>query len=693
MMSTLSADRPQAVPSQDLFGYAPFAQTLTDAICRYRDRDALVLGLHGAWGSGKSTVLKFICHNLEQMEEDTRPIVIEFNPWWFSGQENLAKAFLGQLQAVLPTKLKAFKKLGKLLADFSEGLGSMLDVTGMTGGIGEKTGRTIKKVVQSSPQDVPSLKKKICAVLQKSTQRILIIVDDIDRLDADEIRQLFTVIKALADFPQVIYLLAFDQHVVVRALEQHSGMPGQAYLEKIIQASFTMPLLDRSALHKFLLTRLDDILQETPDPLLDQAVFRKIFYNGLEYLFSVPRDIVRFCNTLSVTYPAVCGEVNAFDFIAIESIRIFLPDIYIYIRENQDKFIGNSFQRGILSKEKLEDILKKYDRGRWNEAVEKVLKLIFPSLKASKYVSPTHSDRRKLRICVDEFFPRYFCFSLPEGAISRADMLQWLDKANDADAFAAVLHHAKEQGTAQVRKLLDRLRDHVADDIQAEDIPTLLDLFLDMGDDLLELPEERIYHLFSTIDVVLTENIELLLKRLPLEHRLPVLEKSMRKGKAIVAQSFLLGGLESEQERWLDAPVPQNEMPRFTALWCEKIEERIRANSLANHPYLAYLLAAWRHREPNSEKITSWCAKAVQTNEGLLAFVQKFLETRASYSAGDMELSRFMGLSILEHYINIADCTERLQALQEVGNIPPEYAETVSFYMQAVAASRKADVQ
>lgn len=241
MNSTLSADRPQTDPSQDLFGYAPFAQTLTKALCNYGSSEPLVLGLYGDWGSGKSTILKFICHNLKEVPENERPIVIEFNPWWFSGQEHLARAFLGQLQAVLPKKNEAFKELGEMLGNFSEGIGGLLDLAGITGGMGEKAGALIKTFTERPPKDVPALKEEICAILQQSGKRIIIMIDDIDRLEAEEMRQLFTVIKALADFPNVIYLLAFDQAVVVQAIENYSGMPGQAYLEKIIQASFVVP--------------------------------------------------------------------------------------------------------------------------------------------------------------------------------------------------------------------------------------------------------------------------------------------------------------------------------------------------------------------------------------------------------------------------------------------------------------------
>lgn len=188
MNSTLSADRPQTDPSQDLFGYAPFAQTLTKALCNYGSSEPLVLGLYGDWGSGKSTILKFICHNLKEVPENERPIVIEFNPWWFSGQEHLARAFLGQLQAVLPKKYAAFMKLGELLGSFAESIGGAIDTVAQTGGVGKKVGSMIQKFLKRPPKDVPALKEEICAILQQAGKRIIIMVDDIDRLEAEEMR-------------------------------------------------------------------------------------------------------------------------------------------------------------------------------------------------------------------------------------------------------------------------------------------------------------------------------------------------------------------------------------------------------------------------------------------------------------------------------------------------------------------------
>ena len=75
-MTALSADRPSSNPQDDLFGHAQFAESLANSICRYPGNDGLVLALYGPWGSGKSTVLSYVRHFLEQRSEADQPAMI-----------------------------------------------------------------------------------------------------------------------------------------------------------------------------------------------------------------------------------------------------------------------------------------------------------------------------------------------------------------------------------------------------------------------------------------------------------------------------------------------------------------------------------------------------------------------------------------------------------------------------------------
>lgn len=686
MTSTLSADCPKTDPTHDLFGYAPFAQTLTKALCNHRTSDPLVLGLYGDWGSGKSTILKFICHNLKEVPKDERPIVIEFNPWWFSGQENLARAFLGQLQAVLPQKDAAFEKLRDLLGDFSEGIGGLMDATGLTGGFGGPAGTVLQAVIKRPPKDVPALKEEMCDILRKAKKHIVIMVDDIDRLEAEEIRQLFTVIKALADFPNVIYLLAFDQNVVVKAIEKYSGMPGQDYLEKIVQVPFVVPQIDRTTLLNALCTRLSEILRETPNELFEQGRWNSLFYDGIDKLFTVPRDIVRFCNVLSVIYPAVCNEVNASDFIAIEAIRVFLPNLYRCIWENQHEFIGAPFREKI-SEQKLEKILNEFVPEHLQQNISEVLKELFPY--AYGYSLSFPYARRLRYISVPEVFKTYFQFNPSVNIISNNEMIQWIEKSSDGDEFGLVLLQAREQGLSRVRMFLDRLRDYTQNDIQEKDIPVILNVLFDIGDDLIESHDNTPDFTILDNHNLIVINIETLCRRLPLERRLSTLEDAMIAGNAFVVQCKLLGNSEIESDKGREALIPSHELPRFKDLWLKKVDEHISNNSLARHQNLTRILSVWRHWESNDSKIKNGCEKLTATDDGILSFIEKFISKMVTYSDGSKTVASYIDIKWMDPYIDVAACEKRVLSLKEQGKIPAEYEEAATLFLQGVQLRRE----
>ena len=86
----LSADRPLDDPAKDRLGYAPFAKLLADSICNLAPTEGFVMALFGPWGSGKTTVLKFVEHYMDALPRNQQPVVVHFNPWWFSGYEDIA---------------------------------------------------------------------------------------------------------------------------------------------------------------------------------------------------------------------------------------------------------------------------------------------------------------------------------------------------------------------------------------------------------------------------------------------------------------------------------------------------------------------------------------------------------------------------------------------------------------------------
>lgn len=694
-MTALSADRPSSNPQDDLFGHAPFAESLANSICRYPGNDGLVLALYGPWGSGKSTVLSYVRHFLEQRPEAEQPVIVTFNPWWFSGQENLARAFLGQLQAVLPTKSEKFKKLGDLLGDFAEGVGGLIDLSGMTGGAAGMIGKFIGMVTKRKPKDVPALKSEISKILREAEKRILVVIDDIDRLTPEETRQLFTVIKALADFPNVVYLLAFDREVAAQAIEQQSGMPGERYLEKIIQVPFELPPVDRVALRAALFKRLDEVLGDTSDGLFDQSYWTNAFHDGIDPLIQVPRDVVRFTNTLSVTYPAVRGEVNPVDFIALEALRVFLPGLYDVIRTNQDKFSGHSRDSRYDSDQKARAAFHE----QWAQALPEqlrsstgaLLERIFPKIGKMGYGADWLAQwRRSLRACHPDVFPTYFRMTVPPGAVRRSEMLTLLSLAETpaalGDALVQATSEKRPDGLSKARALLERLMDHVEKDIPDEHISVFIGVLFDIGDSLVLDSDERGSFDFGN-ESRITRVVYHLLKRVDGTQRHTLLKTAIDQGRSLGVQRYLIAALsdevKKESEEGEKALVYKNALDDLKACWLNGLKTKLSQSELLVHSQLARLLAAWCIWGDQAE-VKAWCEAATSTNEGLLTFLTKFCAHTRSQTVGDwaVRLQPRLNPAWLERYIDTATSAQRLIALRQTGVVPDMAREAVDQFLK-----------
>jgi len=197
-----------------------------------------------------------------------------------------------------------------------------------------------RAVGEETAKDAERLRRDIDDLLRRQETRILVVIDDLDRLSTPEIRQMFRLIKAVADFPQTVYLLAFDHDVVASVLADDRAGGGEDFLAKIVQAPFSLPLPDRSGLRKLLFDELDLLLGK-PDPdLWDQTEWGNVFHDGIDPFIRTPRDVKRYVNALRVSYPPVKDEVNPIDFLAIECLRVFAPAAYDAVRNNQALYAG-----------------------------------------------------------------------------------------------------------------------------------------------------------------------------------------------------------------------------------------------------------------------------------------------------------------------------------------------------------------
>src|SRR3990167_2452709 len=96
-----SADRPITSRKEDLLGRSDFTESLASAIKGWTGNDSLVIGLYGPWGSGKSSIKNMVLEVLNEAAKSSKPDVMEFSPWQFSGQDQLLEAFFNEIGIAL----------------------------------------------------------------------------------------------------------------------------------------------------------------------------------------------------------------------------------------------------------------------------------------------------------------------------------------------------------------------------------------------------------------------------------------------------------------------------------------------------------------------------------------------------------------------------------------------------------------
>lgn len=241
--------------------------------------------------------------------EDEKPIIIRFDPWNYSDCSQLISQFFAVMQSKFKTEKgnKTLEEIGEVLADYSKLLDyaaqflSELEPYLGPGKIFTKwLGKHMKERAKTD-RDIQVVKQKIISKLKKQKQKIIVVIDDIDRLNNSQIRAIFQLVNSLAGFPNMIYLLAFDREIVVRALQEEQKCDGKEYLEKIIQVPFDIPEADKTLVNAVFFERLTNIIF-AEQYNLDHEYWRMVFQTCISpYIVNI-RDVNRVLNAFEFKY-------------------------------------------------------------------------------------------------------------------------------------------------------------------------------------------------------------------------------------------------------------------------------------------------------------------------------------------------------------------------------------------------------
>ena len=374
----IRADNPITKSEEDALGRVKPASSFARQVLAIDSSEGAVVGVLGPWGSGKTSFV-----NLSQVFlKESGVTVLEFNPWMFSGADQLVQSFFIELSAQL--KLRPdLSEIGELVGDYGEtfsGLG-WLPLIGPWIERGRVVTDIIAKTLQRKKEGIKASQSKVRDALEKIDKPIIVILDDIDRLSTPEIRDVFKLVRLTANFPNIIYLLAFDRYRVEQALGEQ-GIPGRDYLEKILQIGIDLPAVPDHVLNSQIFKAIDASLENIENPgHFDSDLWPDVFMEVIQPLIRNMRDVRRYAAAIHGTARDLDGQVALVDVLALEAVRVFLPDVFHSLHASVDGLTTTTSGYSHRDeppqlKEKIENLVRA--GGEQEESVRNLIRRLFP---------------------------------------------------------------------------------------------------------------------------------------------------------------------------------------------------------------------------------------------------------------------------------------------------------------------------
>ena len=423
-------DDPIKTVADDRLRRAPVAQRAARLIAEnHSSESSVVYGLEGPWGGGKSSVIALLTSYVREV--DSRWQVVTFTPWATTGTEGLLSEFFAALATVAPKKKGA--KVRGLMASYADIARPIVSLIPVAGSAVVEASRTLEHRL-AKPWNVAF--DEIAAALRELDTPVLVVVDDIDRLQPSELLDLLKVVRLLGRFPGVDFLLAYDEQSLVETLQtpgqgSSSKARARAFMEKIVQYPLSIPPLLTSQIVRMLDVGLTEILtQKRVETSFDKQRFGDIILKTMPSQLATPRAVDRFLAQVREQIRAHdLNEVNDVDLILATFLRVQFPDVFAKLQSRKADLtkLASSYVGFEARKEKQadwDDLLTILEREEDRRDAMSVLGALFPAVRGNNL-----SRVAAGRFAHHDYFDRYLAQTIPEGDIPDAlfsHALEWL---------------------------------------------------------------------------------------------------------------------------------------------------------------------------------------------------------------------------------------------------------------------------
>jgi len=466
---SLLSDDPIETIDQDKLNRSALADYVSKTIVQTFSEKSIAIGLNAKWGDGKTSFKNLI--RIKLLEKDKRAIILDYNPWMSSNRKSISSHFLEQFAITLGS----FDfSISNMIKKYSEQLASS-----------KQNWWTVLISSLFSPfydkKDIYGQRGEINRLIKKIDRKIVVFVDDLDRLFASEIVEVLKLVRNTANFSNTFFIIGFDRSYVIEALKKYPDKSSQNFLDKILQMEFNLDEINDQQISKELSSLLIRKLPKYEVQI--NAIFSVIIENSPRHdtveMYGIPmfnepnkikpgistyirnfRDIKRFTNNFVLSINNLGSDLVFEEYFRVSLLRFRYPSILEIICINKDKIftkkdtvsIGLNKEILTYNRQKYDELIEDFDLTE-RENVSKILEDLFiinPEIGKSNYSS----------IIYDFNFDKYFYNRSSDRGLLYKEMLDTFDK-DWTDASKMIQQWINEDKLPHLIKVLEGIN-HLA---------------------------------------------------------------------------------------------------------------------------------------------------------------------------------------------------------------------------------------
>jgi hypothetical protein len=401
-------------------------------------KESFAIGITAEWGAGKTTFLNVM---KKAIEKEGFAEIVEFNPWLCNSPEQLTQDFFATLRDKLsPT----YSTLSKPISKYAKLLTKIVKPSFCLG--------KIELELNSDGDSLSESKEHLSEKLAQLPKKVVIMIDDTDRLEGTEAFEILRLIRNTADFKNVIYLATYDKEYVTEVLKDNKINNPSAYLEKIFQVEIHLQKIESSQLWKTLQAEIEKQTNSHTVCLMILDLWTKHNYDFVSRILTNYRQVKRFARQFTVYLDylhknKLIDELSIIDLFWIELLQTYDKRVYNILAKDPMLLLKVSNKGLIIKREILNDKDEKKEKSKWKEETERILKIIFeeeyPELNILFYNNGI--DLRRMRLTENYF--KYFTLKLSSDQISFEEMDKMLQSNNPEQIISEWQKNRKKVGS------------------------------------------------------------------------------------------------------------------------------------------------------------------------------------------------------------------------------------------------------